>query len=219
MDYAAANAFLDSFAQAQQQQNGLRAIAINWCAWQQVGMAAATAVPEAIQAQRQASLSQGLLPQEGQEVFQRLLHSGLPQVLVSTQNLDERRRQMTREALVAKLQTQVVAPVHARPALPQTYIAPRNDLEQQLAQIWQQLLGIEQVGIDDNFLDLGGHSLLATQMLAQLQQQFQIDLPLKTLFEQPTIAALASQIETILIEEIATLSEAEAEQLLQESRS
>jgi acyl transferase domain-containing protein len=107
-------------------------------------------------------------------------------------------------------------PSHARPALSNTYVAARNEVEQALALIWQKLLGIEGVGIHDNFFDLGGHSLLATQLISQLRETFQIELPLRAFFEAATIAQLAVVVEEILVEEMEALSEEEAQRALQE---
>ncbi len=75
------------------------------------------------------------------------------------------------------------------------YVAPRNELEQTVAQICAELLGLERVGIYANFFELGGHSLLATRLHARLRAQFGVDLPLRSIFEQPTIAELAQTIQ------------------------
>ncbi|MCJ8271641.1 MAG: condensation domain-containing protein, partial [Psychrosphaera sp.] len=74
------------------------------------------------------------------------------------------------------------------------YVGPTNDVEQKLCDIWQQLLGLEKVGIEDNFFDLGGHSILATRVISEIREQFAVELPLRTLFEQPTIAGLALEV-------------------------
>lgn len=74
--------------------------------------------------------------------------------------------------------------------------APQTEIEQKLAMIWMRLLGLSQVGIHDNFFELGGHSLLATQLMSRIRDALQVELPLRSLFEAPTIAALAKQIET-----------------------
>ncbi|MEM9163064.1 MAG: alpha/beta fold hydrolase [Cyanobacteria bacterium P01_F01_bin.4] len=78
----------------------------------------------------------------------------------------------------------------------QPQIPPRNDLEQQLAQIWVEVLQIKAIGIEDNFFELGGHSLLAIRLMTRIQKQFQQDLPLALLFQAPTIAQLASHLTT-----------------------
>jgi amino acid adenylation domain-containing protein len=82
-------------------------------------------------------------------------------------------------------------PGQQRPTLEEAFVAPRTPVEEALAGIWADLLGLTQVGIHDNFFELGGHSLLATQVISRLQGAFQVELPLRRLFETPTIAALA----------------------------
>ncbi|MBF1989859.1 non-ribosomal peptide synthetase [Fischerella thermalis] len=76
-----------------------------------------------------------------------------------------------------------------------TFIAPRTPVEEVLAGIWVQLLGVSQVSIDDNFFDLGGHSLLATQVISRIRITFGVEIPLPLLFESTNLAALAVQIE------------------------
>jgi acyl carrier protein len=71
------------------------------------------------------------------------------------------------------------------------YVAPQNETQQQIADLWQRFLGIEKIGIHDNFVELGGNSLLATQLITRVRDMFQVDLTLRTLFEEPTIARLA----------------------------
>jgi amino acid adenylation domain-containing protein/thioester reductase-like protein len=84
---------------------------------------------------------------------------------------------------------------HTRPELEQTYIAPRTPLEKQLAEIWTNLLALQQVGIHDNFFELGGHSLLITQLLAKVRNTWKVELPLREFFDAPTIADLAKSID------------------------
>jgi thioesterase domain-containing protein/acyl carrier protein len=80
----------------------------------------------------------------------------------------------------------------ARPELQSAFVAPRDTLELQLAQIWEDVLNVRPIGVTDNFFTLGGHSLLAVRLIALLQQQFGQNLPLTTLFLAPTIEHLAS---------------------------
>lgn len=76
-------------------------------------------------------------------------------------------------------------------------VEPRNETEEKIAQIWKEVLGLEKVGIHNNFFELGGHSLLGTKMIARLSKAFDVNFPLRTLFEIPTIAELAQRVETI----------------------
>ena len=75
------------------------------------------------------------------------------------------------------------------------YVAPRNPVEEMVAQIFQQLLKINRVGIHDNFFELGGHSLLATQLVSRIRQVFQVDIPLRAIFEHPTVEGVAQRIQ------------------------
>jgi pristinamycin I synthase-3/4 len=75
--------------------------------------------------------------------------------------------------------------------------APRTALEEQLAAIWAELLGLARVGVDESFFDLGGHSLVGAQLISRLRQALEIDLPLRVLFEAPTVAAMAAEIERL----------------------
>jgi amino acid adenylation domain-containing protein len=75
-----------------------------------------------------------------------------------------------------------------------SYVAPRNAIEERLCAIWQQVLEVERVGVEDKFFDLGGHSLHATQLASRINQAFGVRLPLRALFETPTVARLAERI-------------------------
>ena len=201
IDYCGANVFLDSFAQAQAHRDGPFTIAINWDAWQTVGMAVNAALPAHFQHHHNALLAEDITPAEGRAVFDQILHSRLPQVIVSTKELQAQRQQYEAAWSLDDLvqQTPEISPIdpqsiHPRPALTVTYVAPRNEIEQTIADIWQALLGFGPVGIYDDFLELGGHSLLAVQLIFRLRQQFQVELPINRLFESPTIATLASLI-------------------------
>lgn len=86
------------------------------------------------------------------------------------------------------------APDQAKSVVEEAFVAPRNLAEQQLAQIWTEVLSVQQVGVHDNFFDLGGHSLLTAQLLSQVRETFQVELPLSSLFENPTLAELTEAI-------------------------
>ncbi len=77
----------------------------------------------------------------------------------------------------------------------ENFVAPSTPIEQQLSEIWVKVLDLERVSIHDNFFELGGHSLLATQVLSRIREVLAIELPLRTLFESPTVAELATGID------------------------
>src|SRR5207249_10187957 len=80
------------------------------------------------------------------------------------------------------------------PERQQTYLAPRTPIEEMLAGIWSELLGLRQIGVTDNFFQLGGHSLIAMQFISRACKVFHIELPLHPFFEAPTVGALAERI-------------------------
>lgn len=86
-------------------------------------------------------------------------------------------------------------PDRTRPDLDSTFVAPRTETESLIANIWSQILGVEQVGVYDNFFDLGGHSLMATQILSRLRNIADVEIPLRAMYETPTVANLAEAVE------------------------
>ncbi|MEA2174981.1 MAG: hypothetical protein QOD00_2573 [Blastocatellia bacterium] len=106
------------------------------------------------------------------------------------------------------------APDAERPELAATFVAPRTPIEERLVSIWTSLLGINRVGVNDNYFELGGDSLLATQLASQVRKVFDVELPLADLFQHPTLNELAASIEEALIEQMEDLTDEEAEQLL-----
>src|SRR5207248_764034 len=136
-----------------------------------------------------------MLAPEGTESLVRILASeSLTRVAVSTGNLgarfDRYVRVRTRPETVARSQ-EASAPIgHVRPALSVDYVEPTNDLEKTIAEVWQELLGLERIGIHDDFYELGGHSLLATQIVSRLRDRSVPELSLKDFLEAATIARL-----------------------------
>lgn len=206
VDYSGANAFLDAFAHRYKARNSTVFVSINWDIWQEVGMAVDAEVPLHLKQWKEENLiKHGILPKEGQDAFNRILASPLPQVVVSKQDVNalvkrsddfnalafpERGEPESLSDSIDSKQVELSLQ-HARPSLSNVYLPARNEVERRIADIWEKLLGIKQVGIHDNFFELGGESLLATQVISRLRKTFQIELPLRTFFETPTVAGTA----------------------------
>jgi acyl transferase domain-containing protein/acyl carrier protein len=190
--YAAANIFMDSFASRQNQTTGVPWISINWDTWY---------FPDSSnQGEDLNSDTLQLNPKEGVEAFSRILSSALlPQVVVSTGDLWARIERWINLSTLRQIQEakeRRASRLHSRPELANPYVAPRNDMEEAIAEVWQQTLGVAQVGVLDNFFtELNGSSLLATQLVSQLRNRFHIELPLRRFFEGPTVADLAAVID------------------------
>jgi len=139
-----------------------------------------------------ALISQGILPEEGCEAVKRIMAgSPGPQVIVSSldlQSLIEQSRS-NRPKAEATLSLKL-----SRPNLNNSYADARNDVERFLVKLWQELLGLERVGIYDSFFELGGHSLMAVRMFARIKKAYKSELGLATLFASPTIAQIAELI-------------------------
>ncbi len=147
--------------------------------------------------------------EEAAELLPRLLASGLSRVVVSTRDLGALLQAGGKpETGAAKSRS-----FHPRPNLSTPYVAPLSELETQVAGLWRELLGIESVGIDDNFFESGGHSLLATQLISQVRDRFGVDVKFARFFDTPTVAGLAA----IIVErQAAAMEEAALAELLAE---
>jgi acyl transferase domain-containing protein/acyl carrier protein len=220
VDYSAANAFLDAFAHYRFYQREKFTVSINWDwwewdSWQESLLSFAPKIQAEFKQMRQ---KYGIKFPEGIDALNRILSRTLPQVIISTRNfhttIDEHKAFALPQLLENSAQSQQSQQAHPRPILGTAYIAPTNAIEQKIADIWQELLGIEQVGSNDNFFDLGGHSLIGIQLISQLRKYFQVELSLRQFFEFPTVAELALAIEEILIGELEELTEEEAAELV-----
>jgi acyl carrier protein len=109
----------------------------------------------------------------------------------------------------------VDSPIFEDLDLKNNYVAPRNEVEKIIAEIWKQMLGINQVGIFDNFIELGGDSLLATRVIVRIREMLRVELSVEQFFEAPTIIDLSMGVEEILIKEIEELPEDEAQRRVQ----
>ncbi|MBX3328836.1 MAG: SDR family NAD(P)-dependent oxidoreductase [Nitrospira sp.] len=192
--YCAANATLDAMAHAFSKR-GLRVISVNFDRWNQVGMAV-QAEARLKTLQIDASEFDGMAASEAQDAFGRILHgSTSPQVIVSVRDCSSLVTQSTGTAL-----SNVVG-IHAKrgDASQELLRGKENQIagstiEEKVTFVWQQVLGVEHVGLGDDFFTLGGESLAALQILNRLQEIFGREISLKKFFEHPTVAGLSEQV-------------------------
>jgi thioesterase domain-containing protein/NAD(P)-dependent dehydrogenase (short-subunit alcohol dehydrogenase family)/acyl carrier protein len=156
----------------------------------------------------QHNLSQGILPSEGTKaMFELLDHADATEVIVSSLNIEDLIKEV--DATAASLHREESETKFSRPDLDNDYVAPRDDIEKTLVGFWEELLGVDQVGIEDSFFDLGGHSLVAVRLFSKIQQVYEVDYPISILFEAPTIASCADLIRESVGDELVTGSEEE----------
>ena len=143
--------------------------------------------------------------------------AGEPRVVVSTRHMGARiERLRAPRGTPAPALGGGVAPLYPRPALESAYHAATSAAEEILLGIWRELLGIGEIGVRDDFFHLGGHSLLGLQVVSRVRKTFQVELPLRAIFEAPTIAELAGLIDEAILQELEEMSEEEAEELARE---
>ena len=123
-----------------------------------------------------------------------------PQYIVVSQNINALYDIiLNKDGQDKKLSSGVTPGESSRPKLSTEFIAPRSDVEKGIAEIWQEILGVDNIGINDDFLELGGHSLLLTRIVMRVRKKFNVDLSLSNIFETPTIAAFTKEVEKSLI--------------------
>ncbi len=189
--YSSANGFMDYYVN---KINKTRWISIDWDTWQFEidGLADKTGLAK-----------YSLKPEQGVKLLDGLINSSLKgNIIISTGELVERINESLKKKETEK---EIEITLHERPNIPTPYKAPQTELEKEILTVWQKLLGIEKIGIYDNFFDLGGNSLSGTQLVSELREKFQVELPLQSLFEDPTISGVAGIIEKEKSKTAATL--------------
>jgi acyl carrier protein/nucleoside-diphosphate-sugar epimerase len=204
--YSSSNIYMDTLARKHNRSSSVPWLSVNWDVWRVQDHAA-------IDSGLGTTLKDlGMTAEEATAVMETLLAmKSTSQIVVSTGSLGARINQWIRlEPLQGRVPAASAAPI------PSAH-SERDEVEQLVAQIWQETLGIQEVGIHDNFGQLGGHSLLAIRIVAELRNAFQIDLAVRSLFDAPTVAQLSRYIKDQIIAEVGALTEEAAQRLLSEA--
>ncbi|MGH9759946.1 MAG: phosphopantetheine-binding protein, partial [Blastocatellia bacterium] len=187
------NAFMDAFAATRYDNGGVSWISANWDAWPYEA--------ESGRVLRHRSIDDyAMTIAEAEQAFRLIVErAGVGHVVVSTGDLSERLRLWVRRDYQAEPGTTLdQADTDTASAIERGYVPPETELQKVIAQTWENLLGIDRVGIRDNFFDLGGHSLIATRIVSRLRQEFKAPLALRAIFEHPTVESLANAISELL---------------------
>jgi amino acid adenylation domain-containing protein len=200
VEQAARNAMSSMQAERLTRQ-GRRAVCIAWGTQQwrdaEAGNADGSLIGQQLEEKRRRF---GMSIEECLDALEQSLDEGCSQVIVSTRDFNalmEQQQLFTAEFFQSQMEKTRSHPGsfggngHSRRALPHDYVAPCNEVEKLLVDVWKTTLGFAEIGITDNFFELGGHSLLAVQLLKKLNETFSTHLTLKDVFEAPTIAQLA----------------------------
>ncbi|HEU4433763.1 MAG TPA: SDR family oxidoreductase, partial [Pyrinomonadaceae bacterium] len=209
MTSAAAHFFVDAFvARLNLDAPSFPWICVDWDGWEQ------GTDEELAEGVAQGNVIKGVLPTEGVEIFRRVVtRNSFSPVVVSAEDLYTRiAKWIDLESLHRAEQPgeKKIFSGHARPNMSNPYVAPQNEIQETVATIWETLLGFEQVGIYDNLFDLGGDSLLIVQIISRVRETLRVEVPLRSVFEEPTIAALAEKVEQLRREssaEVRTIAE------------
>jgi acyl carrier protein len=191
--YCSANAFLDAFANQKSGDADIFVQSVNWDRWQSLGIA--LIAEDSHKKMTGEQLKGGMTREEGLKVFDYTMMEALPQVVVSTRDINRLAREI-KELKVSTIKTAVKEEenqdvLYQRPNLSVEYVPPRNQTENLLVKEWKKFLGIDQIGIDDNFFDLGATSLDLIQMNLKLKEVLARDIPLVMMFTYPTIGSLS----------------------------
>jgi iturin family lipopeptide synthetase A len=197
--YCAANSFLDAYANRKFFEEGTFTVSVNWARWQNVGIA--TIAEKQHKQLTGEELTGGITPGEGVDALGRILAEPLPQVIVSPQELTLLIQQLNRLNASSLMKTLAEVSdstrLHQRPALVTEYAAPRNETEQTIANIWQNIFGFEPIGIHDDFFEIGGDSLRAMVALSKIHKEIEVEIPITDIFSMPTIEKLSEYIKKI----------------------
>lgn len=200
VDYASANIFLDTFANARARDSRQGIMAVNWDYWANIGMGRAifkrhrAVFGETLDKLVGEDMAEAIAPHEGADAFNRLLSTAFPQVVVSTRDLPALLANLQKTAGAMRTvfdQANLEAKAHPRPRLSSPHAAPGNETERIILAAWEDVLGIEGLGVNDPYFELGGDSLHAMPLVARLREAFGIEIPLRIVYSHGTVAEMA----------------------------
>jgi acyl transferase domain-containing protein/acyl carrier protein/NRPS condensation-like uncharacterized protein len=197
--YAAGNAFLDAFVCSRVLKTGVSPAAIGWDRWENTGIA--VIAEEQHKKLWEREMEGGITPGQGIEIFGRILNDQLfPHLVAASIDIKQGIRQYQTSTSLANffLSTKDTSPqtIRQRPELSIEYVEPGNDSEQKLAEVWQMFLGLDRVGIHDNFFELGVNSLGILQVNAQINKVLGKNIPVVAMYSHPTVASLAKVLDS-----------------------
>ncbi|MCP4107911.1 MAG: SDR family NAD(P)-dependent oxidoreductase [Desulfobacteraceae bacterium] len=193
--YAAGNMFMDAFVHQHNKTSSTPWLSVNWDGWllEHAGIRGGSSLGNMlfnVDISPKARLT--MLPREGTDVFERVLTIGnAAQAVISTGDLQTRLDKWIRLDFLREHEAypeEKTSSLVSRPDLSTEYAGPRNDLEENVVRIWQDLLGTEQIGIHDNFFELGGDSLLSIKLNIRLKKALGVGFSVHNLFNTPTVA-------------------------------
>lgn len=189
IDYSGANACLDAFA-VSELFNASHTVSINWNTWKDVGM---TVTSDGSYDVLFFDRGNDITPADGQEIFLKIMRNNYHQLIVSNMNLVEFSQNSNLQHSIkhiAQPQKTQRDLLHIK----SSYLSPRNSIEKTLVTLWQEKLGIDSIGIRDDFFDLGGHSLKALELIDAINKKIHCNLIIQDLYESKTISELSLRI-------------------------
>jgi len=223
--YSSANHFMNIFARKVAKPTGTKWISINWDGW---------FINPQERFIKNEIIKNSIINDEGIIALEKILNNyNSPVIYVSTTDLNNRIKSLFEKSaeeteIISEEEKQISETNFSRQNISTPFSAPITELEVKVTKIWRELLGIEQIGINDDFFELGGNSLLGTQLVSRLRTTFNAELPLKILFETPTVNGIVKAIENErgikkektenveeLLEKINNISDEEAKKLLE----
>ncbi|MDR0703176.1 MAG: SDR family oxidoreductase [Azoarcus sp.] len=188
-DYGAANSGMDAIAVQAASDYPWPVISVNWDVWRNLGMATGQHLPDDL----------GIEAEQGGELLERVLAgAATPQLIVSSVSLERQAAYVQSTELADRIQVDPAPKTqrHPRPSLQVEYVAPSDELEQKLVDLWSDLLGVSPVGVDDNLFELGGDSLLAVQIVSRVRASLRVDFPIAEVMRLPTPRNVARLLRT-----------------------